>query len=259
MFIGFFVFIAGLCVGSFLNVCIYRIPAGRSVVSPPSCCPECGYKLKAIDMIPVLSFIILKGKCRNCNARISVQYPLVELLTGILWLSAYLRYGLTIETAALIYLFSVLVPVAFIDLSHYIIPDSLVLAGLLGGLAVYVCHLTVRPVLFYRSDTWYDPLLGMLSASGILFIVALLGLLVYGNDGAMDMGDVKIFLPIGLFYGWRLALLTLVLSIFMAGVICIFLLLFRIMDRKSTIPFGPFIVVAAILIGLCYDLIPGYF
>lgn len=259
MFIGILVFLVGMCIGSFLNVCIYRIPQEKSVVSPPSSCPGCGEKLKAIDLIPVLSFILLKGKCRNCNARISLQYPLVELLTGILWLFVYMRYGLTIETIALLYLFSVLILVAFIDLAHYIIPDSLVLAGLLGGILVYIYHLTVRPVAFYRSDNWYDPLLGMVSASGILFIVAFIGLLIYGNDGAMGMGDVKIFLPIGLFFGWKLALVTLFLSIFIAGIVCIFLLLFRIVERKSIIPFGPFIVLGTIIIGLFNDLLFRYY
>jgi len=259
MFIGILVFLVGMCIGSFLNVCIYRIPQEKSVVSPPSSCPGCGEKLKAIDLIPVLSFILLKGKCRNCNARISLQYPLVELLTGILWLFVYMRYGLTIETLALLYLFSVLIPVAFIDLAHFIIPNGLVLAGLLGGIPLYFYHLTVRPVVFYRSDNWYAPLLGMVSASGILFIVALIGLLIYGNDGAMGMGDVKIFLPIGLFLGWKLALVTLLLSIFIAGIVCIFLLLFRIVERKSTIPFGPFIVLGTIIVGLFNDLLFRYY
>ena len=132
MFIGIFIFLAGLCAGSFLNVCIYRIPLEKSVVFPPSSCPACGNRLKAVDMIPVLSYIGLKGKCRSCKAPISAQYPIVELLTGILWVLVYLRYGLSFEALALTFFFSLLIPVFFIDFSQLIIPDELVITGLIG-------------------------------------------------------------------------------------------------------------------------------
>ena len=126
LIIKIFLFLTGLCVGSFLNVCIYRIPLEQSIIDPPSGCPGCRKKLQPIDLIPVLSYLILKGKCRYCKEPISIRYPVVELITGTIWLIIYSTYGLSVETAALLYLYSVLIAVAFIDLKHMIIPDGLV-------------------------------------------------------------------------------------------------------------------------------------
>lgn len=252
-------FLIGLCVGSFLNVCIYRIPFEKSIVYPSSGCPNCKEKLQPKDMIPVLGYLMLKGKCRYCEEPISVQYPIIEILTGIIWLIVYLTYGFTIETAALLYLYSVLIAVAFIDLKHMIIPNGLVITGLVGGIVVFLYHTLFQPFSLYESNLWYTPIIGMLSASGILFIVALIGLLIYGNDGAMGMGDVKLFLPIGLFLGWKLALLALFLSIMIGGIISIILLIFRIKDRKSAIPFGPFIIISTFIAGLYGNQILGWY
>jgi leader peptidase (prepilin peptidase)/N-methyltransferase len=258
-FIAIVTFILGLCVGSFLNVCIYRIPLEKSIVSPPSSCPGCGNRLKAIDMIPVLSYILLKGKCRNCKAPISIQYPLVELVTGIVWLVTFLRYGLSIETLMLIFLFTILIPVFLIDLVHMIIPNGLVITGLIGGAVFYLYHLFIKPISLYDSSHWSTPLIGMVSSSGILFLVALLSFVIYKNDGGMGMGDVKIFLPIGLILGWKLSLLTLFASIMFGGITSIVLLILRIKDRKSAIPFGPFIVLATFVCGMFgYNILNWY-
>lgn len=245
-----FLFLIGSCIGSFLNVCIYRIPLEESIVFPSSGCPKCKGKLKPKDMIPILSYIMLKGKCRYCKNPISIQYPIVELMTGIVWIIIFFRYGFTFETAALLYLYSVLIPIAFIDFKQMIIPDGLVITGIAGGTVVFLYHVFYMPFRLYESTSWYTPIIGMFSASGILFIIAFIGLLIYGNDGAMGMGDVKLFIPIGLFLGWKLALLILFLSILIGGIISIILLIFRIKDRKSAIPFGPFIIIATFIAGL---------
>lgn len=246
IFLGVFIFIAGTCVGSFLNVCIYRIPLEQSIAFPPSHCPHCSTPLKTKDLLPIISYLLLKGKCRYCDAGISMRYPLVELLTGIVWLTVFIRFGLSIETAAFLFLFSILIAVFFIDIDHMIIPNGLVLTGLAGGLLIFIYNL-FHPFSLYSPARWYTPLIGMVSASGVLFIVALIGLLIYKNDGAMGMGDVKIFMPIGLFIGWKLALLALFMSIMAGGLISIFLLLFRIKDRKSAIPFGPYIILGTFI------------
>lgn len=243
-------FAIGLCVGSFLNVCIYRIPLEQSIIHPSSGCPNCKEKLQPADMVPVLGYLLLKGRCRHCKEPISIQYPFVETMTGIVWLLVYLRYGLTVETVALLFLYSVLIPVAFIDYKYMIIPNGLVLTGLAGGTAVFLYHVFYKPFLLYESTSWFTPIIGMFSASGILFIIAFIGLLVYGNDGAMGMGDVKLFMPIGLFFGWKLAMTALFFSIVLAGVISLILLILRIKDRKSAIPFGPFIIIATFFTGL---------
>ncbi|NMA66317.1 MAG: prepilin peptidase [Clostridiaceae bacterium] len=250
MLFSILLFILGMCVGSFLNVCIHRIPMGKSIVFPSSECTNCGEKIRSTDLIPVVSYIMLRGKCRECNNPISIQYPVVELITGLLWLVSFLKYGFTFETVAIIFLITLLIPVAFIDLKYMIIPNGFVITGLIGGIGVVIFHALYRPIIFYDSPLWYAPLIGMISASGILFIIALIGYIIYRNDGAMGMGDVKIFLPIGLILGFKLSLLTLVFSIFLGGITSIFLLLIKKVERKSAIPFGPFIVLSSIIIGL---------
>jgi len=246
---GIFAFLLGLCVGSFLNVCVYRIPLEKSVISPPSHCTGCGTRLSFADLVPVLSYIMLGGKCRYCKAKISLRYPLIELLTGIVYLVIYLRYGISVETLALAYLFSILLAVFFIDLEHMIIPNGLVLLGMAGGALIMVYNLFV-PFSLYQPSRWYTPLIGMVSASGILFAVALAGLLIYGNDGAMGMGDVKLFIPIGMFLGWKLALLSLFFSVMLGGITSIVLLILKVVNRKSAIPFGPFIVAGTFIAAL---------
>jgi len=250
MFMMVFITLFGLCFGSFLNVCIYRIPLGQSILNPPSSCPNCKSRLKAKDMIPVLSYIMLKGKCRYCKTPVSIQYPAVELFTAAVWLVIYIRYGFSVETAGLILLFSILIPVFFIDLKHMIIPNGLVLTGLVCGAALFLYHVFIKPFGLYESALWYIPLIGMFSSSVILLIIAIIGLIIYKNDGAMGMGDVKLFMPIGLFLGWKLSLLTLVTSVMLGGITSIILLLFKIKDRKSAIPFGPFIIAAALFSAL---------
>jgi type 4 prepilin peptidase 1 (EC:3.4.23.43). Aspartic peptidase. MEROPS family A24A len=256
---GIAIFILGLCIGSFLNVCIYRIPIQKSVVYPPSHCPECNTRLTFRDMIPVLSYIILRGRCRYCGTRISVRYPLVELLTGFVYLTVYLKYGISAETLALLYLFSILIIVLFIDISHMIIPNGLVLFAMAGGALTVIYNLFISFSLYQPSE-WYTPFIGMVSASGILFAVALIGFLIYGNDGAMGMGDVKLYIPIGMFLGWKLALLSLFLAVMLGGITSIILLLFRVVNRKSAIPFGPFIVAGTYVAALSgYDILSWYF
>ena len=244
-----FMFLLGTCVGSFLNVCIFRIPENKSIIFPPSECPDCNTRLRPVDLIPVFGYILLKGKCRYCKKPISIQYPLVEFLTGMVWLLVYLRYGLSIETAALLFLYTLLIPVTFIDLKYMIIPNGLVLTGLVGGFILSIYHIFVKPFSLYQSSLWYEPFIGMVSASGILFVIAIIGFIIYKNDGAMGMGDVKLFIPIGMILGWKLALLTLFLAIVLGGVISIILLILKIKDRKSAIPFGPFIAIATYITG----------
>ena len=244
IFMKVFLFLTGLCVGSFLNVVIYRLPAEKSIVFPNSSCTDCEEKLRAIDMIPVLSYIFLGAKCRYCKEPISIQYPLVEFTTGAIWILTYLRYGFSIETLALIFLFTLLIPIAVIDIHHMIIPNELVLVGFIGGLSLSAYHIFVEPFYLYLSSAWFAPFIGMVSASGILLIIALLSFLKYGDEGGMGMGDVKLFIPIGLFLGWKLTLLALFISIMLGGIISIILLLFKVLNRKSALPFGPFIVIA---------------
>lgn len=242
-----FAAVVGLCIGSFLNVLIFRLPRGESIVSPGSRCMQCGTRIQARDLIPVLSFLLLKGRCRSCGVRLSWRYPGVELLTAVIFAVLAMKYALQFEFFAYAFLMAVLVAVLFIDLEHLIIPDELVLAGLAGGAAVIVWNL-FRPMAIYGDTHWWNPVVGMLTGSGVLFLVALVGMWIYKSDEAMGMGDVKIFIPIGMFLGWKMALLALLLAILISGVTSLILLLFRIRKMKSAIPFGPFIVAASFIV-----------
>lgn len=239
------IFMIGLVFGSFFNVVIYRLPAGKSIVAPRSSCTSCGTTLKARDLIPVFSFIFLKGRCRYCGSEISIRYPLVELISGIVFTVLYFKFGPSLEFIFTAYLMSVLITVFFIDLEHMIIPNELVAAGLIGGVLLFVLRFFFDDRLLAGSP-WYSPLLGMLATSGFLFLVALIGLAVYGTD-AFGMGDVKIFLPVGLTLGFRLAVTALLFSVFIGGTAGIFLIVTGKKERKSHIPFGPFIVMGTFL------------
>lgn len=257
----------GLVLGSFFNVCIYRIPAQKSIIKPPSACPKCGHQLRGWDMVPVVSWFFLGGKCRYCGEPVSARYAIVEALTGGVFLWTYLAYGLSVNTAAILMLMSILIVVFFIDLDHMIIPDRLVITGLIGGTLLYI-YILIAPTAGWPAYTlqgnldtlkWFEPIIGMFSSTIILFLVAIVGLLIYKNDGAMGMGDVKIFLPIGLVLGWKLSLLTLFGAIMLGGFAGFILLVLKRKDRKAAIPFGPFIIISAFIMSLYgYRLLDWY-
>ncbi|MCX8131650.1 MAG: prepilin peptidase [Clostridia bacterium] len=242
----FFVFLMGTIFGSFLNVCIYRMPREESIIMPPSHCTGCGSRLKAPDLVPVFSFVFLKGKCRHCGVRISPRYPLIELLTATVFMILFYKYFISVEFIAAAYLMAILIAVFFIDLDHKIIPDQLVVAGLAGALPLTVYNF-FKPVQIFGETYWLNRLLGLLPGTGTLFLIAVIGLIIYKTDDAMGMGDVKLFAPIGIFLGWKLCLLTLMLSVVLAGVTSIILILTKIKSRKDTIPFGPFIVIGTFI------------
>lgn len=241
------VFIFGLIFGSFINVCIYRIPLGKSIVSPPSACTGCGKRLTALDLVPVLSYVFLKGRCRHCGSRISPRYPLIELLTAAVYTALFFRYGFGIPFIAFAFLMTILIAVFFIDIDHRIIPDELVIAGIVGGVVLLLYNFFNPMAQIFGDNKWWTPVAGFFSGSGFLLLVALLGLLIYKTDDAMGMGDVKLMAPIGLFLGWRLCLEALFISVVLAGFISVMLILLRIKKKKDTIPFGPFIVIGTFL------------
>ncbi|MDR3543317.1 MAG: prepilin peptidase [Desulfosporosinus sp.] len=240
------IFVFGLIIGSFLNVCIYRIPEGESIISPPSHCPSCETRLKPFDLIPLLSYLICCGKCRYCGLKISLRYFLVELLTGIASVSLFFKYGLSVDFAAFLFFTYILIPVFFIDLDHQIIPNQLVIVGLIGGAILFVYNLFL-PFQIYADHRWWNPLLGLLSGSGFLLGVSLIGLAIYKGDEVMGMGDIKLFAPIGLFLGWRMTLLALFLAVILGGISSLVLILLGKATRKSMIPFGPFIVIGVFI------------
>ena len=229
-------FILGLIVGSFSNVCIYRIPRNESIVYPASHCPKCSTTIRLIDNIPLLSYFLLKGRCRNCGSKISIQYPIVELLTGLIYLIIYLTYDLSIQSLIYIILSSALIIIAFIDLKEQIIPDVISLPGVVAGLVISF---------FVPYISSLSSLLGIIAGGGTILIIALIGTIIFKKE-AMGGGDVKLAAMVGAFLGWKYVILALFLGFFIGALAGIFLILAKIRSREDMIPFGPFIVVGSI-------------
>lgn len=230
-------FIFGSCIGSFLNVCIYRLPISRSIVSPPSSCPGCDTPIRAIDNIPILSFLFLRGKCRRCHTPIPFRYPLVELLGGLFAVCVYLKFGLTLEALVYYIFIAALMVITFIDLDHKIIPDVISLPGIpLGFVGSF----------FIPSLTYKSSLLGILLGGGSLLAVAVIYNLLTKKEG-MGGGDIKLLAMIGAFVGWKGVLLTIFMSSAI-GTLCGLLVMVQSgKNMKLAIPFGPFLAIGSLI------------
>lgn len=246
MIISIFVFIFGLIVGSFLNVCIYRIPKGLSIVRPASLCPSCGKPLKLYDNIPVLSYILLGGKCRACRTVISARYPLVELINAVLYIIVLNRFGTGSITALFIYfaLLSALVVITFIDIDHQIIPDVISIPGIPLGL---LFGATLLPDPFLRSELlgFKASFIGFLAGGVGFYLIAVSGKLIFRKD-AMGGGDIKLMGMIGSFLGWKGVIFTTFLGSLFGSVIGIALIATKGRKWGAQIPFGPYLALGAI-------------
>jgi leader peptidase (prepilin peptidase) / N-methyltransferase len=232
-----YIFLIGLCIGSFLNVCIYRLPEGRSIVRPASACPQCGGQLGWYDNIPLLSYIVLRGRCRTCRTSISPRYPIVELLTAMFALAIWLRFGAHPQTAVYFAFIAALLVITFIDIDHGIIPDVISLPGIPVGFALSF---------FLPRVGWLDSLLGIAIGAGVLFLVAGAYQLFTGKEG-MGLGDVKLLGMIGAFVGWQGVIFTIMVSSLTGTVIGLALMLRAGKSMKMAIPFGPFLSIGAIV------------
>ena len=232
-----YIFVLGLCIGSFLNVCIYRLPEGRSIVQPASACTQCGSPLRWYDNIPVLSYVFLRGRCRTCHIAISPRYPIVELLTGMFAFALWLRFGLHPQTVVYFVFVAALLTITFIDIDHRIIPDAISLPGIPIGFALSF---------FLPQIGWLDSLLGIALGGGSLFLVAGGYQLLTGKEG-MGGGDIKLLGMIGAFIGWQGVLFTIMISSFSGTAAGLALMLRNRKDMKMAIPFGPFLSIGAIV------------
>jgi len=221
----------GLCLGSFLNVCILRLPHEQSLLRPPSSCPKCGRPIGWRDNIPVVSWLLLKGRCRHCGARISVQYPVVEAAVGLLWVVAVLAYGATIQALAAGLLGTILLGIAITDARHYLIPDEFTWGGLVLGLTLS---------LWGGVDGFLQAVLGAVTGFALLFVVAQAGRWAFREE-AMGGGDIKMMAMVGAFIGWKGVLLTVFLGAVAGSVVFLPLSL----KRKRLVPFGVFLAVGA--------------
>ncbi len=234
----FTAFLFGLVVGSFLNVCIHRIPSGRSIVRPPSSCPHCGERIRFYDNIPLVSYILLLGKCRSCRGAISLRYPVVELTTGLLSLALFMRYGVHPNYFTLLTFCASLLVVVFIDLDHKIIPDIISLPGIAVGLGLSLFPFS--PVSFLES------LLGVFLGGGALYLVGAAYQWLRGREG-MGGGDIKLLAMIGAWLGWRSLPFIILISSFSGTILGGGTLLLARRKLSETIPFGPFLVLGTLL------------
>lgn len=232
-----FSFVFGAVVGSFLNVCIYRIPAEQSIVSPPSSCPKCGRRIRWYENIPMISYLLLRGRCSACRTVISLRYPLVEGLTGGLFVLIFWYFGSSAPTLVYWLLAAALVTITFIDLDHQIIPDVISLPGIAVG---FVCSF------FIPWLTWLDSLLGIVVGGGSLLLVAWGYEKLTGREG-MGGGDIKLLAMLGAFLGWQSVLPIIFLSSLAGTLIGVPIMLIQKGDAKLAIPFGPFLCFAAIV------------
>jgi leader peptidase (prepilin peptidase) / N-methyltransferase len=226
----------GACIGSFLNVVIYRLPLGQSIVSPPSQCPKCGYRLKWYDNVPIFGWLLLGGRCRTCKNPISIQYPIVELVTALLFvLVVWLTPAGPLMVSRLL-LVCILIALFGIDLEHQILPNSITLPGIVAGVLLS----------FIAPPGWRDALLGVLLGAGILYAIAGAYYLWRREEG-LGMGDVKMLAMIGAFLGWKAVLVTMVLSSFSGAAIGLSLIAAQRAGMKLALPFGTFLAIGALV------------
>jgi leader peptidase (prepilin peptidase)/N-methyltransferase len=252
-------FLLGLVIGSFLNVCILRIPEGKSIVLPASSCMKCGKEIAPYDNIPVLSWLILGGKCRNCKTKISAMYPAVELLTGLLFLACYFAFGPTVDAVKWAVFAAVLVVLTITDLRERILPDEVNFFGLGAGLLFSLFTRPIDGTALWIARRWFDfpppqpilsfadSVLGAVAGSGLLWVVAEGYFRLRGREG-MGLGDVKMMAAAGAFLGLQRTLLTILVGSLLGSVIGILLISISKKGRDYELPFGTFLGAGALLV-----------
>lgn len=238
------IFIYGLILGSFFNVVGLRVPVKKSIIAPRSACPNCNHQLRAFELIPVLSYIIQGGKCRQCQTRISPLYPIVELMTGLLFVSASLLLGWTLELIVAWTLISLFMIIFVSDITYMLIPDKvlLVFAG------IFLLERLILPL-----SPWWDSLLGGVIAFFLLFLIAIV------SRGGMGGGDIKLFALVGFVVGTKVFLLSFFLATLMGALVGGIGILFKLTERKKPIPFGPFIAVGTLTAYYFYEPILSFY
>ena len=226
----------GLCVGSFLNVVIYRLPLGQSLATPPSRCRKCGYSLRWFDNIPVLSWVFLRGRCRKCGIDVSWQYPVVELVTGALFVLVVWLTPPGPLLASRLLLVCILIALFGIDLEHHILPNVITLPGIAIGVLLSL----IAP------PGWQDSLIGVLLGGGILYAIAGAYYLWRREEG-MGMGDVKMLAMLGAFLGWKAVLVTVILASFAGAFVGLAMMAVQRGSMKYALPFGTFLAIGAVV------------
>jgi leader peptidase (prepilin peptidase)/N-methyltransferase len=227
--------IVGAMVGSFLNVCIWRIPREESIVFPASHCPGCSHPIRFYDNIPLVSYLLLRGRCRDCGERISLRYPLIEALTAALAVLLFWKYGFTLPLLCSFLFTAALIVITFIDIDYQIIPDVISLPG------IPICFLAA---VFVMKVPFLESLIGILVGGGILYTIAIVYEWITKREG-MGGGDIKLLAMLGAFFGWKSLLFIVLFSSFTGAVVGITMMVIKGQDMKYAVPFGPFLALGA--------------
>ncbi|TAN43436.1 MAG: prepilin peptidase [Nitrospirae bacterium] len=238
------VIILGLVIGSFLNVCIYRIPREKSIVTPPSACPCCSLAIKPWDNIPVISYLWLRGRCRNCSEKISPRYPIIEALNGFLYWAVFRQFDMGWHLPALFAFVSAMLVITLIDFDFQIIPDAITLPGMIVGAAA--SFILPDPFANHTTVGFTNSIIGLVSGYGSFLLIAVIGSWMAKAE-AMGGGDLKLMGMVGAFMGWKAVLLTTLAGSIAGSIIGIGLMAFKGKDRKTAIPFGPFLAIGALI------------
>ena len=250
------IFIIGLIFGSFYNVVGYRLPNNMSIVFPASHCPKCNHKLKFYELIPVFSYMFLKGKCKSCKEKISLFYPLFELLTGILFLLSYLVFGFTFEFLISIVFISILIIVSISDLKYYIIPDEVLIVGSIIIIILLLINSFINDISLFTGVLM--PILNGGASFALLYLFKFFGDLLFQKE-CLGGGDIKLLFVIGLVIGFDMSIVCIFIASFIALPLSIVSL---IKNNNNILPFGPYLSVAAIIIlltNLNLDMILNFF
>lgn len=226
----------GAVVGSFLNVCIYRLPQGKSIVWPSSACPRCRRQLSWFENIPVASFLVLRARCRTCRAPIGWRYPLVEALTALMFACAWWYFGPGLLLVSRVVFGCVLLVLFAIDLEHHLLPNAITLPGIVVGFAFS----------FFTEPGWIASLIGIAFGGGVLYLIAEVYYRIRHEEG-LGMGDVKMLAMIGAFLGWKLTLVTLIMASVSGSVIGVLLIVTKRGDMKYALPFGTFLAIGSVV------------
>lgn len=242
-----FSFLFGTAIGSFLNVIIYRLPLGTSIVAPRSFCPHCKKTIPAKENIPILSYILLRGRCSGCGTSISIHYPAVELITGALFVYFYLRYNISLEFFAYVTFSCALIIISGIDFSFQIIPDVISIPGIFAGLTFQLAQGNFLPAL-----------VGAIFGGGLILLIRVVGGKVYKKE-VMGMGDVYLTAMIGAFVGWPLIIVAVFLAALTGSILGIIFIVSTRQSRESPMPFGPFLSIGGLGVIVFYSLIIKFF
>lgn len=249
VYIGVIIFLFGLIMGSFFNVCIYRIPMNLSVVSPPSHCGNCNHELAPLDLIPVLSWVLLGRRCRYCKAPISSRYPIVELLTAVLFVLLYIKFDISVDTIFYLAFISILIMVAFIDIDHRIIPDRFIVIGLVLDILYLAVH---------SFASWQNAVIGGIIGGGSIFLIDVASRIIFKKEG-MGFGDVKLMLMAGAFLGISRTIIALLAAVWIGAIFGVVLLRMRKSNDDHYMPFGPFLASGCIIAIFLGDFLAAWY